>query len=253
MRIVQIGFVHIRHATSILKIGDREILIDPMLSAKESLPPVILTGNKLKNPLTDLPVNPDTLVKTIDYLLLSHLHFDHFDQKAIEIISKDLPVLCSKTDVQRLNDLGFLLTRPIENQFEIGGIKITGYPATHGRGLLKFMMGSSSSYLIDYNGFKIFLTGDCLLTDSLKHNLIKTEPDVVIANGGAAKFIFGKPITMSINEIQEISGLLPKSKIFVIHLDSLNHCSETRDYCRERVKNYPNIYIPTDGEEIALS
>ena len=74
MRIVQIGFVHIRHATSILKIGDREILIDPMLSAKESLPPVILTGNKLKNPLTDLPVNPDTLVKTIDYLLLSHLH-----------------------------------------------------------------------------------------------------------------------------------------------------------------------------------
>jgi L-ascorbate metabolism protein UlaG (beta-lactamase superfamily) len=252
MKNIQIGFIHIRHAASIIKIDNKEILIDPMLSAKESFPPVKLAVNKLKNPRTDLPFNSDSIIKNIDYLLLTHLHFDHFDKKAIEILSKKTSVLCSKTDVKRLNDLGFSLTCPIEKEYEIDGIKITQYPAIHGKGLLKYLMGKGSSYLIDYKGFKIFLTGDCLLTSSLKNNLIKTEPDIVIANAGAAKFKFGKPITMSIKEIQEISKILENSKIFVIHLDALNHCSETRDYCKEQIRDYSNIYIPNDGEEIKI-
>ncbi len=252
MKNIQIGFVHIRHATSIIKIDNKEILIDPMLSAKDSLPPVKLANNKLKNPRIELPFNSDSIVKNIDYLLLTHLHFDHFDKKAIEILSKETSVLCSKNDVKRLNDTGFSLTFPIEKEYEIDEIKITQYPAIHGKGLLNYLMGKGSSYLVDYKGFKIFLTGDCLLTDSLRNNLIKTKPDIVIANAGAAKFKFGKPITMSIKEIQEISKILENSKIFVIHLDALNHCSERRDYCKEQIRDYSNIYIPNDGEEIKI-
>jgi L-ascorbate metabolism protein UlaG (beta-lactamase superfamily) len=249
-----IKFIHIRHATSTIEINNRKFLIDPMLSEKESLPPVILTVNKLKNPRTDLPICSESIVKNIDYLLLTHLHFDHFDKKAIEILSKKIPILCSKNDCKRLNSLGFSSTYPIdnENEIEIDGIKITRYPAVHGKGLLKYLMGKGSSYLIDYKGFKIYLTGDCLLTDSLKNNLIRTVPDIVIANAGAAKFKFGKPITMSITDIQDISKSLTKSKIFVCHLDALNHCSETRNYCKKQILDYSNIYIPNDGEEIEL-
>ncbi len=247
-----IKFIHIRHATSIIEINNKKILIDPMLSEKESLPPVNSAYNQLKNPRTELPFSSDSIVKNIDYLLLTHLHFDHFDKKAIEIISKEIPILCSKTDCKRLNNLDFLYTCPINNEYEIDEIKVTKYNAIHGKGLLKYLMGKGSSYLIDYMGFKIFLTGDCLLTNSLKNNLIKTEPDVVIANAGAAKLKFCKPITMSIKEIQEISKILENSKIFVIHLDALNHCSETRDYCKEQIRNYSNIYIPNDGEEVEI-
>lgn len=252
MRDKQIEFVHIRHATSILKIGNKEILVDPMLSAKESLPTVKTVNNELKNPRTELPFNTDSIVINVDYLLLTHLHFDHFDKEAIATLSKKIPVLCSKTDVKDIKKSGFSLTNPIENEYEIDGIKITQYPAIHGKGMLKYMMGKGSSYLIEYKGFKIFLTGDCLLTNFLKNNLIKTAPDIVIANAGAAKLKFGKPITMSMKDIQEISKILTGTKILVVHLDALNHCTETRTYCKEQIRDYPNIYIPNDGEQVGL-
>lgn len=249
---MQIEFVHIRHATSIIKIGNKAILVDPMLSAKESLPTVKTVNNELKNPRTELPLNTDSIVKNVDYLLLTHLHFDHFDKEAIATLSKKIPVLCSKTDIKGIENAGFSTTHPIENEYEIDGIKITQYPATHGKGILKYMMGKGSSYLIEYKGFKVFLTGDCLLTNTLKNNLIKTKPDIIIANAGAAKLKFGKPITMSIKDIQEISKTLTGTKILVVHLDALNHCTETRTYCKEQIRDYPNIYIPNDGEQVGL-
>lgn len=247
-----IKLFHIRHATSIIEINNKKILIDPMLSAKDSLPTVSLAENKLKNPRTDLPLSADSIVKNIDYLLLTHLHFDHFDSKAIQILSKQTPILCSKPDVKQLTKLGFSRIHTIDNEFETDSIKITQFPATHGKGFLKNLMGKGSSYLIEYKGFKIFLTGDGLLTDSLKNILTKTKPDIVIANAGAAKLKFGKPITMSIKDIQEISKILSNSKIFVVHLDALNHCSESRKNSQEQLVEYPNIYLPADGEEIII-
>jgi L-ascorbate metabolism protein UlaG (beta-lactamase superfamily) len=252
-KITSFKFSHIRHATSTIEIDNRKFLIDPMLSDKESLPPVMLTQNKLNNPRIALPFSIDNIINNVDYLLLTHLHFDHFDKKAIESIPKNQSVLCSKTDTKKLHKLGFSLTRSIDNDCDIDGIKIKRYAAVHGKGLLKYLMGKGSSYLIDYKGFKIFLTGDCLLTDSLKNNLIKSGPDIVIANAGAAKFKFGQPITLSIKEIQEISRILENSKIFVLHLDALNHCSETRDYCKEQIRDYSNIYIPDEGETIEIN
>lgn len=250
MKDIQIEFVHVRHATSIIKIGNKEILIDPMLSSKESLPTVKTVNNELKNPRTELPFNMDNMVKKVNYLLLTHLHFDHFDKEAVAALSKEIPVLCSKTDVKGVKKAGFLMIHPIANEYEIDGIKIIQYPAIHGEGILKYMMGKGSSYLIEYKGFRIFLTGDCLLTSSLKNNLIQTKPDIVIANAGAAKLNFGKPITMSIKDIQEIAKIITGSKILVVHLDALNHCTETRAYCKEQIRDYPNIYIPNDGEKI---
>lgn len=214
------------------------------------MPAVPLSANKLKNPRIDLPFQADSFTGDIDYLLLTHLHFDHFDSKAIELISKKTPVLCSASDLRKLNSLGFSASQPIDNDYETDGIKFKQFPAVHGKGLLKYLMGKGSSYLLDYQGFKIFLTGDCLSTSSLKENLRTINPDIVIANAGAARFKFGKPITMSISEVMEISKILPASKIIVVHLDALNHCSESRDYCRMQLQGYSNIYIPAGGEKI---
>jgi L-ascorbate metabolism protein UlaG (beta-lactamase superfamily) len=250
---VGIRFIHIRHSTSVIEIGKVKILIDPMLSDKESLPPVLLTGNKLNNPRKSLPFSLDNIINDLDYLLLTHLHFDHFDKKAIDIIPKTKSIFCSPTDSKKLHSIGFLQTHSIEGPYEIDGITIKRYPAVHGKGLLKYLMGKGSSYSIDYNGFKLFLTGDCILTKTLITNLVKVSPHLVIANAGAARFKFGKPITMSIKDVQEISKVLKDSKIVVVHLDALNHCTESRDYCKEQIQDYSNIFIPDDGEIIYAS
>jgi L-ascorbate metabolism protein UlaG (beta-lactamase superfamily) len=248
-----IRLIHIRHATSIIEMGERKFLVDPMLSNKESLPPVPLTGNKLRNPLSDLPFSLDTLIDEIDYLLLTHLHFDHFDKKAIERIPKTKTVLCSSEDSKKLKKMGFSKIQPIDETVEIDGIKIKRYSAIHGRGILTYLMGKGSSYLIDYNGFKLFLTGDSILTKRVKNTMIEVAPHLIIANAGAARFRFGKPITMSIKDVQAVSGILPNSKIVVIHLDTLNHCTESSDFCKTQIKDYQNLFIPADGEQIVVN
>jgi L-ascorbate metabolism protein UlaG (beta-lactamase superfamily) len=248
----EIKFIHIRHATSIIEINNRKFLIDPMLSDKERMPPVLLTNNKLKNPLVALPFNIEYILQNTGFVLLTHLHFDHFDRKAIKNSPKTTAFLCSKNDSKKLNRLGFSLTQPIDYTIEIEGINITQFSSVHGKGLLKYLMGKGSSYLINYKGFKLFLTGDCILTNSLRNNLIEAKPDIIIANAGAAKFKFGKPITMSIKDIIEISKILKNSRILVLHLDALNHCTETRDYSKEQIRDYSNIYIPEDGEEVEI-
>ena len=247
-----IKFTHIRHATSIIEINNKKILIDPMLSDKDSLASVGTSDNTLRNPRTNLPFSIEHIVENLNYLLLTHLHFDHFDQKAINEIPKQTNILCSLSDSKKIKELGFTSIYPINNDVEIDGLKIKIYPAIHGVGILKLMMGKGSSFLIDHKGFKIFITGDCILNNALKTNLLEANPDVVIANGGAAKLKFGKPITMSANDIQEISSMLKDAKIILCHLDALNHCPESKEFCKETLKNSTNIIIPNDGETIKL-
>jgi L-ascorbate metabolism protein UlaG (beta-lactamase superfamily) len=250
---MQFSFFHLRHATSILTVDNKVILIDPMFSEKGVLPSVILSSNKLKNPLTSLPIKVEDAIKNIDYLLITHLHFDHFDKRAIEILPKNIPVISSKYNFKKLKGLGFSSVHFIENDFDIDGININRFPAVHGKGLLKPLMGKGSSFLLTYNGVKIFLTGDCLWTESLKNKIVAIKPDVIIANAGAARFKIGKPITMSINDLHEMAKLRNETKIVVVHLDALNHCSETREFCKEQALNHDNIYFPNDGERVDLN
>jgi hypothetical protein len=86
----------------------------------------------------------------------------------------------------------------------------------------------------------------------LKNRIATIKPGVIIANAGAARFKIGKPITMSIKDIQEMAELCKETKIVVVHLNALNHCSETRDFCKKRIGNYSNIYLPDDGEIMNL-
>jgi L-ascorbate metabolism protein UlaG (beta-lactamase superfamily) len=249
----QMNYTQIRHATSTIEIANKRILIDPMLAAKDDLSPVAFANNKFKNPMINLPFSTDSIIRNLDYLLLTHLHFDHFDKEAINRIPKSTHLLASTNDVKKLSKLGFTNISPINKNFELDGIKIRRYTAIHGYGLLRYLMGKGSSYLIGYNGFKIFLTGDCILNKSLRTNLIEAQPDIVVANGGAATLRFGKPITMSIKDVREISEILKDAKIILTHMDALNHCTETREYCKEQIKSTPNIVIPNDGETIVIN
>jgi L-ascorbate metabolism protein UlaG (beta-lactamase superfamily) len=202
-----IKFTHIRHALSRIEFGNIRLIIDPMLSEKDILPPIILTKNKFKNPLVPLPFTIEEIIGNCNYVLLTHLHFDHFDTKAAQVIPKEKPVICSKFDKRKLERVRFKNIQAIEKTINIDELSITRYPAVHGSGWVRFLLGRGSSYMVSYKGLKIFITGDCILNAVLKKRLLDSTPDVVIANGGAAEFFFGKPITMTIRDIQQISTM----------------------------------------------
>nr|MDJ0757268.1 MBL fold metallo-hydrolase [Ardenticatenaceae bacterium] len=75
----------IRNATLRIKYAGQTILIDPYLANKHTLPSY---AGKSKNPLVDLPLPAAEVVAGVDLVIVSHLHGDHFDQAAQDLLPK---------------------------------------------------------------------------------------------------------------------------------------------------------------------
>ena len=101
-------FQQIRSATSIVTFANRRFLIDPMLSAQGTYPAVPdTTSTGRGNPDCDLPCPIQDLFN-VDAVIVTHLHFDHFDKAAAELLPKKLPLFSqSVQEAKILTGLGF--------------------------------------------------------------------------------------------------------------------------------------------------
>src|SRR5512137_127568 len=127
----------LRHATCALWIDGVRILTDPMLSRAGAMDPVENAADRRRNPLGDLPLDDaglEDLIRHVDGVLITHLHRDHFDPRAAEILPKTLPILCQPPDADHLAQLGFQTIVPIENECEWRGVRITRTGGRHGTG-----------------------------------------------------------------------------------------------------------------------
>jgi len=125
----------IRHATQILTYAGKRILVDPMFSPPETFGSLTLGASWSRNPLLPLPLPAETL-RDADAVLVTHTHFDHWDQAAQRLLPKQLPVLCQPADAGRLRRQGFLATCPVPRTLEMSwlGITFRSFPGRHGRG-----------------------------------------------------------------------------------------------------------------------
>lgn len=246
------NFTLYRHATFILNIDNKRILVDPMFGNMGSYSSVKLSSNKLMNPLVDFPVDFKDLIN-VDGVIITHNHFDHFDDVAKRVLPKDIPLLCQPSDYKAINELGFSNVTKVKDKDSWLGINITRFKGTHGGGIFNLLLGKSSSYLLEYMNYKIFITGDTLLTSTQRKVLEDFNPDYVIAYSGGANIKLGGKLTMGIDDILSISGLLPQTKIIAIHMDSINHCSDTRTKLKKSLSNsHSNIVIPMDYETLSF-
>lgn len=241
---------HLRHASMLFTMSGKKIFIDPYLAEQGSLPPIPFTSLRLNNPLLPLPVKMDEL-KDIDAILLTHYHLDHFDEAAKKNLSKNTLIFCQPKDEKKLKRDGFHTIKVIDASVEWQGLTISRFEAKHGFGLLSKILGKSSSYTIKSSCGLVFFTGDTIYNEMFVNNLKTVKPDIVIANAGSAKLIFGKPITLRNLDIEKIAKLLPESKVIVVHMDAINHCQQSRADLKEYIlkKDYAQrVLIPQNGE-----
>jgi L-ascorbate metabolism protein UlaG (beta-lactamase superfamily) len=247
----------LRNATVLLQIDDMRFLIDPMLSDAGQLGPVPWS-NEQRNPLVPLPVSTGELEKIIDTsdcILITHLHPDHWDEKAAQLIPLTKPFICQPQDQVRLMQQGFTQLNTDECS-NVGKVRIIRVPAQHGRGELGEKMAPASGYMIQTGKINIYITGDTVWCDSLENILIKYRPDIIIANSGAARFNFGEPITLTAEEVIKIAENSKNNAIIiVVHMEAINHCSLTRADLKKKVENKKlqhKVLVPEDGEQINL-
>lgn len=245
----------IRHATVLLEINGKTILIDPMFSHKGTLSPIKDVINQNNNPLVDLPLPIENLLDCHS-VLLTHTHRDHFDEAAIKVIPKEMPIFCQPKDEAKLKDSGFLNVTPVNRNILWENINIARTPAKHGHGVTAISMAPVSGYVISTPGEPtVYVTGDSIFYSETKRILEKYSPDIALCNCGEAAFASGKPITMGTPDLSEICRFAPRIKIVAVHLEAWNHCSLSRAALKKYVfenKLEDRIFIPGDGEKIIL-
>src|SRR3954449_7628269 len=90
----------IRHATLRVEYAGHTILVDPQLDPAGAREAVPNTPNPRRSPLGDLPMPAEQVLEGVDALLVTHLHQDHFDDTARELLDRDLPLFCQPQDTE---------------------------------------------------------------------------------------------------------------------------------------------------------
>jgi L-ascorbate metabolism protein UlaG (beta-lactamase superfamily) len=248
---------HIRNACMIIHYNGHRILVDPCLNPKGTLPPYTLFRKRPRlNPLVELPLNAESALSQITSGLITHIrygHFDHLDGSGVRLLAqKQVPVYCNYPDEPYLRRRG-INTIPLrmnqKNEFLTGSI--TPFPTAHGHGLEGLFMRPGAGYFIALPGDKsIYISGDTVMTHTVRHVLNDLRPDISVMNAGTAVLDFGRPILMPLDEQLDFIKAAP-GKVIAVHLDAFNHCLTTRDMLREAVSKEglsDKVMIPADGE-----
>ena len=245
----------LRHATQILSANGKTILIDPMLGPKGSYDPIPNTGNTLRNPLVDLPIDSNELkqlIARIDAVLITHVqHFDHWDTTARELLPKNITLFCQPADTEVIREAGFTNVTPVNDELVWEDIRISRTGGHHGTGEIGERMGTVSGYVINYGGDSIYIAGDTVWCTEVQDALDKYQPVHIVLNGGAGRFLTGDPIVMNIQDIITVCNYAPKASVYVVHLETANHGTENRADVKAALAVHnlsERCHVPHDGE-----
>jgi L-ascorbate metabolism protein UlaG (beta-lactamase superfamily) len=249
----------LRHATSIITFGGVNLLVDPMLSPAGVMDPVANAANDRRIPLVELPIDALTcaqLLGTIDGVLVTHTHRDHWDARAIELLSKELPILCQPEDVATIGAAGFRQVVPIASELAWRGVRLTRTGGQHGSGEVGRRMGPVSGFVLRAEGAPaLYIAGDTIWCSEVEQALDLHQPDIAIVNAGAAQFLTGGPITMTAEDVARVCRAAPQMQVVAVHMEAINHCLLTRAELRADLSAaglLAQTHIPIDGALLEL-
>lgn len=136
MRIIFVG-----HATMIVEAAKCRFITDPLLVKR-----IARIGPKRK---VQFGLEEEAL-EDLDFITISHGHFDHLDIRSLKMIDSDVPVLCHPT-LERIVRKTNHRVLPIRwwEEADVGCAKVTAVPAHH------FSARPPFHYSLDYQGYVI--------------------------------------------------------------------------------------------------
>ena len=149
--------VWLGHASFFIRIEGISILIDP-----------VLVNSSFIKRLSPLPVAPEQLLN-LDYILISHDHRDHCDEKSIQLLAKNNPEAIWLTGLN-MEDLLFNFTKSRKIQqagwyqkYQVNEpLKIAFVPSRHWakRSLNDTNLRLWGGFVIEFQGKTIYFCGD---------------------------------------------------------------------------------------------
>lgn len=253
----------IRNATVKVTYGDTTFLVDPMLAPKDAYPGFAGTyRSELRNPLIDLPMSAQDVVKDVDAVIVTHTHLDHWDEAAQKQLRKDLPLFAQDdADAGVIRAQGFTDVRVLGQNAAFGGVSLSQTDGQHGTDAmyaspeLAKSLGNVMGVAFQAPGQKtVYVAGDTIWRADVERALTKYSPDVIVLNTGNAllggiqeSIIMGKEDTLRAYQAA------PKASVVAVHMDTVNHGALTRTDLRAYVQEkriQDRVLIPADGETL---
>lgn len=253
---------HIRNATLRINFGGKSFLIDPYLGDIHSQPSF---AGKSLNPTVGLPVPANEVIEGVDYVIISHLHLDHFDEAAKSLLPKNIPILCQPEDQKAIVADGFKNVLSVSSSIQLGDISIHRMAGQHGNGSIGELMGTTSGFVFMHHDEKtLYWIGDSIWCESVQETISDYVPEIIVCHAGGNRFfkeypIFAnafvgdsEPVIMDADQVVRLSYYALDSIIIATHMGALDHETVTRGSLRafaasEGISS-DRLLIPHDGE-----
>lgn len=241
----------IRSATLTVELAGTRLLIDPWLAGKGKGKSYSGRG---PSPLVDLPVPVEELLSGIDAVLISHLHSDHFDDVAQQMLSKSILILCHARDRHAITRMGFTDIRPIGDGITLGTATIRTTDGRHGPPDVLDDMGEVSGFLISAPSEPmLYWAGDTILCPEVETVLADERPQIVVVHGCGALWNGKGPLVMDGPMVMETVRLAADATVIVTHLDAVDHATVSRADIRAMMTGLEaadvgRLHIPEDGQ-----
>lgn len=198
-----------------------------------------LTSKRQTNPAVEMEDLPP-----LDFVLLSHLHGDHFDRVAEEKLNKATPIVSTRHATSYLAKVGFTKTRalktwePLAVEKGEARVRITAMPGTHGPGPLGAVLPPVMGSMLEFGGdvgtrLTMYISGDTLIHDRLRE-IPRRFPDVDVALlhlGGTR--VLGILVTMDAAQGVEAMRIIdPKTAVPIHYNDYTAFKSPLEDFER---------------------
>lgn len=244
----------IRNATLRVTYGNRVFLTGPYLAPKHSQEPLI---GKSRNPIVDLPFPAEDVLTDIEMALVSHLHPDHFDGVAQQLLPKNIQIYCQPGDEGQVKEAGFTKVTAIEESVDWHGVRITRTPGQHGDESWVAQMGRVSGFIFRAENERIiYWTGDTIWCDPIRQVILDTKPDIIITHSSGASFEAGSPIIMDGRQTIEVCQAAPLATVIAIHMETFDFDTVSRKDLRAMAEaegiKANQLIIPANGETLAF-
>ncbi len=252
-----VGFMkikHIRNATLQVEYAGRIFLIDPMLAEKGTYPPFPDSARQdQKNPLVDLPISVDDVIKDVDAVIVTHLHLDHFDEAAKEVLPKEIKLFVqNEDDGQEVKKAGFQNVEVLTEHSVFQGIQLIKTDGQHGRGEIVKIAGQVCGIVFKHPEEQtLYVAGDTVWYEPVQKVIDDHQPGIIVVNGGDNQFHQGGSLVMGKEDIHAVSKAAPHAKMIVVHMEAVNHWTLSRKELNDFLYEegiHSHIYVPDDGD-----
>lgn len=188
----ELSITWIGHASFLIQTADVNILIDPNWAKW------LKVVKRLKKPGVDLFHLPE-----IDFVLVTHAHFDHLDRRTLRKVAAQQPIVVPLGVGNLVHDLGFNIVHEMDHyqKLELGPLCVSMTPCHHwGARMLHDQHRGFGGFVIEFDGRSIFHCGDSAYFEGFREIGSRYEIEIALLPIGAYDAPSGREVHMNPEE-----------------------------------------------------